>query len=73
MDPIYYANHIRHAVRFSDGIQEITREIKPDFLEVGPDRPSSPWSNITPSKATIRQCCTPFPERLTSRVTAGQF
>ncbi len=36
MDPIYYANHIRHAVRFSDGIQEITREIKPDFLEVGP-------------------------------------
>ena len=36
MDPIYYANHIRHAVRFSDGIQEIMREIKPDFLEVGP-------------------------------------
>ena len=36
MDPAYYANHIRHAVRFSDGIQEIAREIKADFLEVGP-------------------------------------
>jgi len=36
MDPTYYAKHLRHPVRFSDGIQEITRLIKPDFLEVGP-------------------------------------
>ena len=35
-DPAYYAKHLRHGVRFSDGIQEIAREIEPIFLEVGP-------------------------------------
>jgi malonyl CoA-acyl carrier protein transacylase/NAD(P)-dependent dehydrogenase (short-subunit alcohol dehydrogenase family) len=35
-DPAYYANHLRHAVRFSAGIQAIASEIRPDFIEVGP-------------------------------------
>jgi amino acid adenylation domain-containing protein len=36
MDPHYYAQHLRQAVRFSEGIQEIAREMDPVFLEVGP-------------------------------------
>jgi amino acid adenylation domain-containing protein len=35
-DPGYYANHLRQAVRFSDGIRTIAAEVSPVFLEVGP-------------------------------------
>ncbi len=37
-DPVYYAKHLRQAVRFSAGIQEIARELDPLFLEIGPGR-----------------------------------
>ena len=37
-DPAYYAQHLRHAVRFSDGLGEIMREIAPVFVEVGPGK-----------------------------------
>jgi len=36
IDPGYYAQHLRHAVRFAEGIQEIKREFDPVFLEIGP-------------------------------------
>ncbi|MCG3148783.1 MAG: D-alanine--poly(phosphoribitol) ligase subunit 1 [Verrucomicrobiae bacterium] len=36
VDPGYYAQHLRQAVRFAEGIQEIKREFDPVFLEVGP-------------------------------------
>jgi acyl transferase domain-containing protein len=35
-DPRYYARHLRQAVRFSAGIQELVREPDRVFLEVGP-------------------------------------
>jgi acyl transferase domain-containing protein len=35
-EPSYWARHLRHTVRFWDGLQEITREGEPVLLEVGP-------------------------------------
>ncbi|HKE57443.1 MAG TPA: SDR family NAD(P)-dependent oxidoreductase, partial [Pyrinomonadaceae bacterium] len=36
MDPEYWANHLRHAVRFTDGLEELTGQGQRIFLEVGP-------------------------------------
>jgi acyl transferase domain-containing protein len=35
-DPGYWARHLRHTVRFSDGIREFLKEENTIFLEVGP-------------------------------------
>ncbi len=35
-DPSYYAKHLRHTVRFADGISEVLKELNPILLEVGP-------------------------------------
>ncbi len=35
-DPGYYAKHLRHTVRFADGIRELLKEPNRVFLEVGP-------------------------------------
>src|SRR5262249_20344771 len=35
-EPAYWARHLRHTVRFWDGVQEITRDGEPVLLEVGP-------------------------------------
>lgn len=37
-DPAYYARHLRHAVRFADGIGCAAGDGNPLFLEVGPGR-----------------------------------
>ncbi len=36
MDPAYWSNHVRHTVRFSNGIDCILTDSKPVFLELGP-------------------------------------
>jgi phthiocerol/phenolphthiocerol synthesis type-I polyketide synthase E len=36
MSPSYWARHLRHTVRFSDCVQELLKEPKRVFLEVGP-------------------------------------
>ena len=38
MDPGYWAKHLRHTVRFADGVQELLREPARVLLEVGPGR-----------------------------------
>jgi acyl transferase domain-containing protein len=37
-DPDYWVRHLRHTVRFWDGLQEVLREQDPVLLEVGPGR-----------------------------------
>ena len=37
-DPSYWANHLRNAVRFSDGIQELLTDPAWIFIELGPGR-----------------------------------
>jgi acyl transferase domain-containing protein len=36
MSPSYWARHLRHTVRFSEGVQELLKEPSRIFLEVGP-------------------------------------
>jgi acyl transferase domain-containing protein/thioesterase domain-containing protein len=36
MTPEYWTKHLRHTVRFSDGVQELLKESNRVFLEVGP-------------------------------------
>jgi acyl transferase domain-containing protein len=38
VDPNYWVRHLRHTVRFSDGIDELLRNPRRIFLEVGPGR-----------------------------------
>jgi acyl transferase domain-containing protein/thioesterase domain-containing protein/aryl carrier-like protein len=47
-DPLYWVEHLRGTVRFSDGIFELIREGNPILLEVGPGR----------TLATLAQQCT---------------
>lgn len=35
-DPSYWAKHLRHTVRFANGVQKLVQELKPILLEVGP-------------------------------------
>ncbi|MDZ7268845.1 MAG: SDR family NAD(P)-dependent oxidoreductase [candidate division KSB1 bacterium] len=35
-DPAYWAQHLRHTVRFGDGVQELLQDSSRVFLEVGP-------------------------------------
>ena len=35
-DPSYWARHLRHTVRFSQGIATLIQDLEPVFLEVGP-------------------------------------
>ncbi len=37
-DPGYWARHLRHTVRFGDGISTLSKELDPILLEVGPGR-----------------------------------
>jgi iturin family lipopeptide synthetase A len=38
MDPGYWARHLRHTVRFADGLSELLKEDGAIFLEVGPGK-----------------------------------
>jgi acyl transferase domain-containing protein/acyl carrier protein len=46
-DPSYYARHLRHTVRFSDGLRELAREPGRLLLEVGPGRTLSALAQQT--------------------------
>jgi acyl transferase domain-containing protein/aryl carrier-like protein len=35
-DPVYWSNHLKETVRFSDGVQELLQENNAVFVEVGP-------------------------------------
>ncbi len=37
-DPGYWARHLRHTVRFADGLKELVKEEKAIFTEIGPGR-----------------------------------
>jgi amino acid adenylation domain-containing protein len=45
--PLYWARHCREAVQFSQGIQTVSAERKPVFLEVGPGRTLSVFATQT--------------------------
>src|SRR5262249_42432414 len=38
-DPDYWSRHIRHTVRFAEGVQSLFKEPRQILLEVGPGRP----------------------------------
>jgi acyl transferase domain-containing protein len=46
----YWANHLRHAVRFSDGLQTLFKEPDLIFLEVGPGLALSTFARRHPGK-----------------------
>jgi amino acid adenylation domain-containing protein len=45
-DPRYWARHLRQAVRFADGVDELMKEAGRVFLEVGPGRTLSQLANL---------------------------
>jgi len=50
-DPAYWVRHLRHAVRFSDGIQELMEEEDRILLEVGPGQTLSSLAKLQGKKA----------------------
>ena len=53
-DPKYWAKHLRHAVRFGDGIKELLEDPNCTFLEVGPGNTLSTLARRVPSKTPGR-------------------
>jgi phthiocerol/phenolphthiocerol synthesis type-I polyketide synthase E len=50
-DPSYWARHLRHTVRFAEGLQELLQDPAHILLEVGPGRTLSTLANQHPAKA----------------------
>ncbi|HEX6287891.1 MAG TPA: condensation domain-containing protein [Herpetosiphonaceae bacterium] len=50
-DPSYWATHLRQAVRFADGIQELAKQPERILLEVGPGQMLSSLARQHPNKA----------------------
>jgi phthiocerol/phenolphthiocerol synthesis type-I polyketide synthase E len=50
-DPSYWARHLRQAVRFADGIQELSKQPERILLEVGPGQMLSSLARQHPNKA----------------------
>ncbi|MGB3968616.1 MAG: acyltransferase domain-containing protein, partial [Planctomycetota bacterium] len=48
-DPQYWVDHLRHTVRFADGVDLLLREPRHVFLEVGPGRSLSSLARQSPS------------------------
>ncbi|MBV9790940.1 MAG: SDR family NAD(P)-dependent oxidoreductase, partial [Chloroflexi bacterium] len=51
-DPSYWARHLRQAVRFADGIQELSKQPERILLEVGPGQTLSSLARQHPNKAS---------------------
>jgi acyl transferase domain-containing protein/acetyltransferase-like isoleucine patch superfamily enzyme/acyl carrier protein len=50
-DPNYWVNHLRHTVRFADGMKEILSDKNRILLEVGPGATMSSLARLQPDKA----------------------
>lgn len=50
-DPGYWARHLRHTVRFADGLHQLMQDPAHILLEVGPGRTLSSLANQHPAKA----------------------
>ncbi|HEY0733430.1 MAG TPA: type I polyketide synthase, partial [Herpetosiphonaceae bacterium] len=51
-DPSYWARHLRQAVRFADGVQELAKQPERILLEVGPGQTLSSLARQHPNKAS---------------------
>ncbi|MDZ8261973.1 SDR family NAD(P)-dependent oxidoreductase [Nostoc sp. ChiQUE01b] len=49
-EPSYWAKHLRHEVRFADGLQQLLKEPNRILLEIGPGRTLSTLANQHPDK-----------------------
>src|SRR5205814_8898608 len=49
-DPAYYANHLRQAVQFAQGMEQLLADPKHVFLEVGPGNTLSALAKRHPAK-----------------------
>jgi phthiocerol/phenolphthiocerol synthesis type-I polyketide synthase E len=62
VDPEYWAAHLRHPVRFSDGLQELMRKDEQILLEIGPSRTlSSLAKGLRKDRAASIHACMPHP------------
>ena len=50
VDPGYWANHLRHTVRFSDGVRELLKNRHSIFIEAGPGRVLTTFVNAHPAE-----------------------
>ncbi len=50
MNPEYWARHLRQTIRFADGIEELLRDGRRIFIEVGAGRGLSQFVNLHPRK-----------------------
>jgi len=71
-DPTYWARHLRHTVRFADGVQMLLREKNSLLLEVGPGRTLSTLAKQQADRLTARRIfsCLPWPGNSESDTTA---
>lgn len=56
-DPNYWAGHLRHAVRFADGIGELLKEPGRFFIELGPGNTLSSLASQHTSKTEVSIMC----------------
>lgn len=60
-DPAYWAKHLRHTVRFSDGVAQLFKEPDTMLLEVGPGRTLMTITRWHPQKAAGQTVLTSLP------------
>ncbi len=53
-DPGYWVRHLRHTVRFADGLAELVRQADSVLLEVGPGRSLSTFARLHPARAAAQ-------------------
>ena len=53
-DPAYWVRHLRHTVRFADGLQELLKDPAQVLLEVGPGRTLSSLARMHPGRAATQ-------------------
>jgi phthiocerol/phenolphthiocerol synthesis type-I polyketide synthase E len=61
-DPAYWARHLRQAVRFSAGVQELLAQPDRVFVEVGPGRTLSGLVRLQAGKDASSVTCLPHPK-----------
>ncbi len=52
-DPAYWAQHLRHTVRFSDGVRRLLQDSEPILLEVGPGQTLSEFARQQTGKNPV--------------------